>query len=99
MKSKTLTLLFQKLNNKDTESAKNLDKNRIKVEIENACELHLNEASEVFQFEVNPRELDHVITIIELGLINKYDIFQVDRRLFNVRVREEMGRGWCWVRV
>ncbi|PGF05104.1 hypothetical protein [Bacillus toyonensis] len=88
MKSKTLTLLFQKLNSKDTESAKNLDKNRIKVEIENACELHLNEASEVFQFEVNPKELDHVITIIELGLINKYDIFQVERTIFNARLRE-----------
>lgn len=88
MKSRTLTYLLSKTTNKNAESTRNLDKNRIKVEIENACDTHLKDVNDIFQFEVNEKELDYVISIVESGLITKYDIFQDDRTIFNARLKE-----------
>ena len=88
MKSKTLSYLLGKTSNRNKDATNNLDKNRIKVEIENMCNEYLKTSDELLQFEVSDRDLDFVVTIVETGLISKYDIFQMDRTLFGAKLKE-----------
>lgn len=66
----------------------NLDKNRIKVEIESHCEQYLDSTNDILEFEVKEDDLDYVLTIVETEQINRYDIFQIDRTLFGAKLRE-----------
>lgn len=88
MKSKTLSHLLGKTSSKSKDSNSNLDKNRIKVEIENCCNEYIKTGDEVLHFEVNPKDLDFVVSIVESNLITKYYIFQVDRTIFGARLQE-----------
>ena len=88
MKSKTLTHFASRFSKGNKDSNMNLDKNRVKVEIENICSQHLESGDDVLQFEVNEKDLDFVVSILETGLISKYEIYQVDRTLFNASLRE-----------
>lgn len=74
--------------NRNTDLNRNLDKNRIKVEIENYCNQYLETSEDLFQFEVDPRDLDYVVSIVENGLISRYVIFQMDKTLFGAKLKE-----------
>jgi len=88
MKSKIISHLLERNFDRKKESNKNLDRSRIKVEIENMCEKYLESSNELLEFEVHPRDLDHVVSIVESEAISKYDVFQIDKTLFGAKLKE-----------
>jgi hypothetical protein len=88
VKSKTLAYLWGRISSRKANVNKNLDKNRVKVDIENICGKYLQSSDDILEFEVDPKDLDYVVSIVEMGLISRYDIFQIDRTLFGAKLKE-----------
>lgn len=85
---RTFKILKQRLSRKDVDFNANLDRNRVKTEIDNYCIEYLKDSGDILKFEVNIRDLDHVVAIIESNELSKYEIFQIDKTIFGVQLKE-----------
>ncbi|MGV3076275.1 hypothetical protein ACEE21_14415 [Clostridium baratii] len=64
-------------------------KTNVKNTISDLCEEHLEDIGDVFQFEVLPKDLPYVVTVIdEEPLKSKYIINQISKTLFEAILRE-----------
>lgn len=88
MKFRTATFLWERFSKKSKDDNASLDKSRLKVEIERVCGKYLEVTDDLIEFEVRESDLDNVISIIETNMINRYDIFQVNKTLFSARLKE-----------
>lgn len=86
---KTLEILKDKFFNKDKATSERLEKNRVRVAIEGACNEYLTDFNSVLTFEALPNALDGTLAVIEEpNLTAKYDFYQVSETIFQVRLRE-----------
>lgn len=89
MKSLVIEKLMTKSKtSKNKDSTAHLQKSRIKVEIETLCDSKLVYTGDMIQFEIDEKNLDYVISIVETGMISKYDIVQLDRTVFGATLKE-----------
>lgn len=66
-----------------------MNKTNIKNTISDLCEEYLVDVGDVFRFEVLPRDLPYVVTVIdEEPLKSKYIINQISKTMFEVFLRE-----------
>lgn len=64
-------------------------KTNVKNTISDLCDEHLQDIGDVFQFEVLPKDLPYVVTVIdEEPLKSKYIINQISKTLFEAILRE-----------
>ena len=87
MKSfKTITDLLVK---KDKSSSERLQKNRVRVAIENMCQEYLTDFNDVLFFEALPKALDDTIAVIEEPkLTTRYEFTQESDTVFSGMRRE-----------
>lgn len=70
-------------------SEEQMNKTNVKNTISDLCEEHLKEVGDVFKFEVLPKDLPYVVTVIdEEPLKSKYIINQISKTLFEAILRE-----------
>lgn len=78
------------LNKQDRNAMKEqMERSKVKNTLIQLCDKHLTEAGQVFTFEALPRELPHVIAVIEEEpLKSKYNIYQIEETLFEASLKE-----------
>lgn len=66
-----------------------MEKTRVKNTLEKICADNLKDVDDTFTFEVHPRNLQYVVSVIEEEPIkSKYEIVQISPTLFSVRLLE-----------
>lgn len=85
-----LIIYFKNKFSKNTfNSDDQMKKTIVKNIISELCEEHLKDVGDIFTFEVVPKDLPYVVTVIdEEPLRNKYIINQISKTLFEVVLKE-----------
>jgi len=66
-----------------------MSKTKVKNAIANLCEEYLEEAGDVFTFEVLPKDLSYAVMVIhEEPLKSQYDINQISKTMFRASMKE-----------
>lgn len=64
-------------------------KQKVKNAIVDACNKHLTEAGDTFEFEIRPDDLQYATAVIsEEPLKSKYLIYQISETMFSARLQE-----------
>lgn len=78
-----------KFSKSNTNSDDQMKKTIVKNTIAELCEEHLKDVGDIFTFEVVPKDLPYVVTVIdEEPLRTKYIINQISKTLFEVVLKE-----------
>jgi len=86
---KTTHILLDKIRSKENKSVERLEKNKVRLEIEQMCEDYLKSANDILTFEALPNILDNVLVVIEeTELASKYDFEQESETIFRVKLKE-----------
>lgn len=66
-----------------------MEKTRVKNSVESLCSANLEEAGDIFEFEVSQKYLQYMVSIIEEEpLKSKYEIRQTSPTMFSARLLE-----------
>lgn len=66
-----------------------MSKSTVKNAIADLCDEYLKDVGDIFKFEVLPKDLPYVVTVIdEEPLRSKYIINQISKTLFEAELRE-----------
>lgn len=85
--------LFDYFKNKYKKNVSNsedqMNKTNVRNTIADLCDSHLEDVGDVFKFEVLPKDLPYVVSVIdEEPLKSKYIINQISKTLFEAMLRE-----------
>lgn len=73
----------------DNTSQEHFEKNRIRSTLEDMCNKYLEGDSNVLEFEVLPKALPYIVSILSEPLfLEKYEFQQVSASLFQIRLKE-----------
>lgn len=74
---------------RNNEAKELMDKQRVKTAILSACDEHLVDAGDIFEFEVSGKDLQYAVSVIvEEPIKSKYTINQISETLFTARLNE-----------
>lgn len=81
---------FKSKYRKNTSSSEDsMNKTSVKNTISDLCDEYLKDVGDVFKFEVLPKDLPYVVTVIdEEPLKSKYIINQISKTMFEAILRE-----------
>lgn len=78
---------YSKSHNRETQEL--INKQRVKNSILSVCDEHLEDADDIFEFEVVGRDIQYaVIVIVEEPLCSKYNIQQKSDTIFVAQLKE-----------